>query len=105
MAEKIVQEGVEITDLGMYEDLQIQPINSWDLTSTTFIIPLRCETTDRIRNITTTLVYLLKNFDTQIIVKEHDKESIFLKQVVPMLDEVIPPIKMHNIHHIFEETG
>ena len=61
MAEKIVQEGVEITDLGMYEDLQIQPINSWDLTSTTFIIPLRCETPDRIRNITTTLVYLLKN--------------------------------------------
>ena len=58
MAEKIVQEGVEIPALGMYEDLQIQPINSWDLTSTTFIIPLRCETADRIRNITTTLVYL-----------------------------------------------
>ena len=54
MAEKIVQEGVEITDLGMYEDLQIQPINSWDLTSTTFIIQLRCETADRSRNITTT---------------------------------------------------
>ena len=104
MAEKIVQEGVEIPDLGMYEDLQIQPLNSWDLTSTTFIIPLRCETADRIRNITTSLVYLLKNFDTQIIIKEHDKESVFLKQVVPMLDEVVPPIKMHNIHHIFEET-
>ena len=73
MAEKIVQEGVEITDLGMYEDLQIQPINSWDLTSTTFIIPLRCETADRIRNITTTLIYLLRNFDTQIIIKEHDR--------------------------------
>lgn len=104
MADTIIQEGVEIPDLGMYEDLQIQPLNSWDLTKTTFIIPLRCETPDRIRNITTSLVYLLKNFDTQVIVKEHDKESIFLKEVVPMLDQVVPPIKMHNIHHIFEET-
>lgn len=104
MSETIHQEGVEIQDLGMYEDLQIQPVNSWDLTKTTFIIPLRIESVDRMRNITTTLVYLLRNFDTQIIIKEHDVESIFLKSVVPMLDEALPPEKMEKIHHIFEES-
>ena len=72
MADVVIEEGVEIPDLGAYENLQIQPINSWDLTKTTFIIPLRCESADRIRNITTTLIYLLRNFDTQIIIKEHD---------------------------------
>ena len=58
MADKIVQDGMEIPDLGMYEDLQIQPINSWDLTSTTFIIPLRCETADRIRTPTNSIKVL-----------------------------------------------
>ncbi len=104
MTNTIVQEGVEIPALGMYEDLQIQPLNSWDLTKTTFIIPLRIESRDRMRNIVCTLVYLLRNFDTQIIIKEHDMESVFLKQVVPILDDCVPPIKMHNIHHIFEQS-
>ena len=37
---------------------------SYDLTNCTFIIPLRIETADRMRNITTSLIYLLSNFDT-----------------------------------------
>lgn len=104
MSDTIQQEGVEIQDLGTYEDLQVQPVNSWDLTQTTFIIPLRIESVDRMRNITTTLIYLLRNFDTQIIIKEQDVESIFLKSVVPMLDQALSPEKMSKIHHIFEES-
>ena len=104
MADVVIEEGVEIPDLGAYENLQIQPINSWDLTKTTFIIPLRCESADRIRNITTTLIYLLRNFDTQIIIKEHDYESIFIEQVVPMLEEVLSLKQLENIHHIFEKA-
>ena len=104
MADVVIEEGVEIPDLGAYENLQVQPINSWDLTKTTFIIPLRCESADRIRNITTTLIYLLRNFDTQIIIKEHDYESVFIEQVVPMLEEVLSLKQLENIHHIFEKA-
>ena len=104
MADVVIEEGVEIPDLGAYENLQIQPINSWDLTKTTFIIPLRCESADRIRNVTTTLIYLLRNFDTQVIIKEHDFESIFIEQVVPMLEEVLTSKQLANIHHIFEKA-
>ena len=104
MAEVVVQDGIEIPDLGSYENLQIQPINSWDLTKTTFIIPLRIESPDRMRNITTSLIYLLRNFDTQVIIKEHDYESVFIKQVVPMLEEVLTLEQLSNIHHIFEKA-
>lgn len=104
MADVVIQEGIEIPDLGSYENLQIQPINSWDLTKTTFIIPLRIESPDRMRNITTSLIYLLRNFDTQVIIKEHDYESVFIKQVVPMLEEVLSLKQLENIHHIFEKA-
>lgn len=104
MSKTIEQEGIEIENLGMYEDLQIQPVNSWDLSKTTFIIPLRIESADRMRNVTTCLIYLLRNFDTQIIIKEHDLESIFLSKVVPMLDMALPVDKISKIHHIFEKA-
>ena len=104
MAEVVIQDGIEIPDLGSYENLQIQPINSWDLTKTTFIIPLRIESPDRMRNITTSLIYLLRNFDTQVIIKEHDYESVFIKQVVPMLEEILSLKQLENIRHIFEKA-
>ena len=50
-----------------------------DLKDCTFIIPIRIESTDRMRNVITILCYLNSNFDTNIIVKEVDKESIFDK--------------------------
>ena len=52
-------------------------VRRFDLTKTTFIIPLRIETEDRMRNIVTTLIYLTRNFNTKVILKEVDKESIY----------------------------
>ena len=40
-----------------------------DLSNATFIIPLRIESSDRMRNIVTLLCYLFENFDTNVIVK------------------------------------
>ena len=77
---------------------------SFDLTKCTFIIPLRIETADRMRNITTSLIYLLRNFDTHVIVKELDMESIYKQQVEPMLREALEPHRFDRIHHIFEKT-
>ena len=35
-----------------------------DLTKATFIIPIRIESEDRLRNVITTTAFLLENFDT-----------------------------------------
>ena len=78
---------------------------SYDLTKCTFIIPLRIETADRMRNITTSLIYLLSNFDTNVIIKEYDSEPIFDLRVVPMLEQILPYEKLCRIDHQFEKTS
>ena len=45
-----------------------------DLTDVTFIIPVKIDSDDRRRNLKITLSYLQRNFDTNIIVCESDKE-------------------------------
>ena len=79
-------------------------VKRFDLTKTTFIIPLRIETDDRMRNIITTLIYLTRNFDTKIIVKEVDKESVYLRDVQPLLEQALEPEMLACIHHIFEQS-
>tara|TARA_B100001057_G_C22732973_1_gene904601 strand:- start:199 stop:1176 length:978 start_codon:yes stop_codon:yes gene_type:complete len=76
----------------------------WDLQDCTFIIPLRIETKDRMRNIIVTLIYLLRNFNTKIIVKEVDKESIFKQSVLPALEEACEDFRMEGLTHIFEQS-
>ena len=41
------------------------------------IIPIRIESDDRLRNVITSVCFLLSNFDTNIIIKEVDKTSVF----------------------------
>ena len=60
-----------------------------DLKDCTFIIPIRIESTDRLRNVITILCYLNSNFDTNIIVKEVDSKSVFEEQAMPILDEIV----------------
>ena len=79
-------------------------VKRFDLTKTTFIIPLRIETDDRMRNIITTLIYLTRNFDTKIIVKEVDKESVYEREVLPLLEQALEPDMLNCITHIFEES-
>ncbi len=79
-------------------------VRRFDLTKTTFIIPLRIETDDRMRNIITTLIYLTRNFDTKVIVKEVDKESVYEREVLPLLEQALEPDMLASIHHIFEKS-
>ena len=73
-----------------------------DLTEATFIIPIRIESQDRLRNVITTMAFLLENFDTNIIIKEVDSESIFIRDVNPVLRDFFD-IDTH-IFHIFEKS-
>jgi len=73
-----------------------------DLSEATFIIPIRIESQDRLRNVITTTAFLLENFDTNIIIKEVDSESIFQRDAFPVLEDILDiDIK---IKHIFEKN-
>lgn len=73
-----------------------------DLKEATFIIPIRIESTDRLRNVITTISFLLENFDTNIIIKEVDSESVFENEALPILKDILE-IDI-NINHIFEKS-
>jgi hypothetical protein len=73
-----------------------------DLSNATFIIPLRIESADRMRNIITLLCFLFGNFDTNVIVKEVDSEPVFEKNVLPQVKEFVG--KDINLLHVFERS-
>jgi|TARA_B100000900_G_scaffold298605_1_gene257088 hypothetical protein len=72
-----------------------------DLKQATFIIPIRIESEDRLRNVITSVAFLLNNFDTNIIIKEVDKTSVFAEQALPQLESFFGVAK---VKHIFEES-
>ena len=74
-----------------------------DLSEATFIIPIRIESQDRLRNVITTTAFLIDNFDTNIIIKEVDSESVFIRDVVPVLKDFYD-VDTH-IFHIFEKCN
>ena len=74
-----------------------------DLKNCTFIIPIRIESEDRMRNVVTVLAYLLKNFDTKVILKEVDVESVFEDQVLPQIEDFLGD-NINNLTHIFEKS-
>jgi hypothetical protein len=73
-----------------------------DLTEATFIIPIRIESSDRLRNVITTTAFLLENFDTNIIIKEVDNESVFQRDALPILKDILD-VDI-NVNHIFEQS-
>ena len=74
-----------------------------DLKNCTFIIPIMIESEDRMRNVVTVLAYLLKNFDTKVIVKEVDVESVFEDQVLPQIEDFLGD-NINNLTHVFEKS-
>ena len=74
-----------------------------DLSDTTFIIPVRIESEDRMRNVITCLCYLLENLDTRVILKEVDTRSVFEEEVLPQIKEYLGD-KIHNLTHVFEQS-
>ena len=74
-----------------------------DLSKATFIIPIRIESSDRLRNVITTIAFLLENFDTNIIIKEVDSESVFQRDALPVLKDILDVDV--NVQHIFEKSN
>jgi hypothetical protein len=74
-----------------------------DLTEATFIIPIRIESSDRLRNVITTTAFLLENFETNIIIKEVDNESVFQRDALPILKDILDVDV--NVNHIFEQSN
>ena len=74
-----------------------------DLKNCTFIIPIRIESEDRMRNVVTVLAYLLKNIDTKVILKEVDVESVFVDQVLPKIEDFLGD-NINNLTHVFEKS-
>ena len=68
----------------------------------TFLIPVKIESEDRVRNLITVLSYLLTKVDAKIIVKECDIEQKFPKLVKPYLNKRYGAIT-HRIKYIYEE--
>ena len=67
-------------DLGYIEDA-----SKMEIPVCTYMIPLRVETPDRLRNIITVLLYFIKNIKAPIIIKEFDTESIYEASVLPQI--------------------
>jgi len=74
-----------------------------DLPQATFIIPIRIESPDRLRNVITSTAFLLENFDTNIIIKEVDSQSVFQRDALPVLKDILDVDV--NVQHIFEESN
>ena len=78
-----------------------------DLTNATFMIPIRIESPDRLRNVITVLSFLLENLNTNIIIKEVDKESVFQRDALPILRDIVDldgQDIFQNLNYIFEQS-
>lgn len=71
-----------------------------DLKNTTFIVPLRIDTGDRLRNVILTTSYLLHHFNTNVIIKEVDSEHRFEEYALPIIKRLVD---ISNLRHIFEK--
>ena len=67
----------------------------------TFIIPTRIESEDRLRNIISSVSYLLKHLDAKVIVKEVASHHTFKHRALP---EIKKYADTSNLTCLFEET-
>ena len=72
-----------------------------DLKDTTFIIPVKIESDDRLRNVITVCCFLLENFDTKVIIKEVDKDPVFEGLALPQISEYVEDA-IKNLTHIHQ---
>ena len=76
-----------------------------NLSEATFIIPIRIESPDRLRNVVTTTAFLMENFNTNIIIKEVDAEPVFQRDAIPLLEEILDfNIWETNFNYIYEKS-
>ena len=68
----------------------------------TYIIPTRIESEDRLKNIITSVTYLLKNFpEATVIIKEVSDRATFKFRAIP---EIKKYVSVDNLQYIFEEN-
>jgi len=67
----------------------------------TFIIPTKIETEDRLRNIISSVSYLLKHIPAKIIVKEVSNHPTFKFRAIP---EISKYANTDNLTYLYEET-
>jgi len=67
----------------------------------TFLIPTRIETEDRLRNIISSVSYLLKHLDAKVIVKEVAPHATFKHRAIP---EIRKYADDRNLTYLYEET-
>ena len=68
----------------------------------TFLIPTRIETEDRLRNIISSVSYLLRHTTAQVIVKEVSPRNTFLFRALP---EIRKYADTTNLSYLYEETN
>ncbi len=67
-----------------------------------FLLPSRIESEDRLRNVITSVSYLLDNFpESKVYVKEVDKESNFINRALKRIER---NVDTKNLIHIFEKS-
>lgn len=68
----------------------------------TFLLPCRIESEDRLKNVITSVTYLLKNFpESKVILKEVDTHSHFKFRALPVIKKYV---ETNQLTHIFEEN-
>ena len=67
----------------------------------TFLIPTRIETEDRLRNIISSVSYLLKHLPAKVIVKEVAPQSTFKFRAIP---EIKKYADISNLTHLYENS-
>jgi predicted glycosyltransferase involved in capsule biosynthesis len=67
----------------------------------TFLIPTRIETEDRLRNIISSVSYLLRHIPAKIIVKEVSDHPTFQLRAIP---EIKKYVDTSNLTYLYEET-
>ena len=69
----------------------------------TFLIPVKLESEDRVRNLKTVLTYLLTKFDAKILVQEYDTVNNFSTTILPYLTKRFGIIS-HRFEYIFDKS-
>jgi hypothetical protein len=71
-----------------------------NLKNVDFIVPLRIDTGDRLRNVILSTSYLLHHFDCTVTIKEVDSERRFETYALPVIKRLVDTT---NLNFIFEE--
>jgi hypothetical protein len=71
-----------------------------NLKNVDFIVPLRIDTGDRLRNVILSTSYLLHHFDCTVTIKEVDSERRFETYALPIIKRLVDTT---NLNFIFEE--